>query len=74
MKRETAEAAIFACVGLVDATVSEAGAMAKAARHCAEAGQVERAFQIALDIEPLLHEANSLLQAAAVIKRQIGPL
>ena len=73
MKREIAEAAVIACIELISSTVSEADAMAKAARHCAEAGQGERAFQIALDLEPLLDDANSLLQAAAVIRRRIAP-
>ena len=73
MKREIAEAAVVACIKIVSSTVGEADAIAKAARHCAEAGQSDRAFQIALDIEPLLDEANSLLQAAAVIRRRIDP-
>ena len=50
MKRETASAAISACIGLTDAARSEA-----------------------LDIEPLLNEADSLLQAAAAIRRCVDP-
>ena len=73
MKREIEEAAVVACIELISSTVGEANAMATAARHCAEAGQSEHAFRIALDLEPLLDEANSLLQAAAVIRRQIDP-
>lgn len=73
MKREVAEAAVTACIELISSAVGEADAAAKAARQCADAGQSERAFKIALEIEPLLCEANSLLQVAAVIRRQIDP-
>ena len=73
MKREVAEATEFACIELTSSTVGEPNAMATAARRCAEAGQSEQAFRIALDLEPLLHEADSPLQAVTVIRRQIGP-
>ena len=70
MKREAAEPAIKACIDLVGSLVSEAESLTRAARMCAADGKIEQAFQIALDVEPLLHEANSLVQAAGVIRRR----
>jgi hypothetical protein len=70
MKREIAEPAIKACIDLIGSVVVEAEALTRAAKTCAAAGEIERAFQIVLDVEPLLNEANSLLQAAGVIRRR----
>lgn len=71
MKRDVAESALKACIDLMGKAVGEIDGLMKAAKACVEAGQVERAFHVALDIEPILSEANYLLQAAAVIRRQI---
>jgi hypothetical protein len=73
MEHDTAEPAVKTCIDVISAVLSEADALAKAAKQCAAAGNMEGAFQIALDVEPLLHEANSLVQAAAVIRRRIAP-
>ena len=70
MKRDLAEPAIKACIDMIGSLVGEADALARAAKTCASSGEVERAFQIALDVEPLLGEANALLQAAGVIRRR----
>jgi hypothetical protein len=41
--------------------------IAKAADACAGAGNAEKGVQVALDVEPLLHEATRLLDAATLI-------
>lgn len=43
--------------------------VSRASVCCLDAGDTERAFNISLDVEPLLAEANSLLQAASKIRR-----
>jgi hypothetical protein len=49
--------------------LEEASAIAKAATTCAEAGNQEQAILIALDIEQLVYEVNTLLNAASLINR-----
>lgn len=73
MKRGITELAATACIDLISLVASEAGALAKAAQHCAETRNARSAVLNALDLEPLLDEANSFLQAAAVIRRRIDP-
>ena len=51
------------------AQIGKAHTIAKAVDLCAKDAQVETAFEIALDLEVLLHDANHLLQAAAVLNR-----
>jgi hypothetical protein len=53
--------------------LSEAHSIAKAAELCAHDGWPTRALQICLDIEPLIHDANHLLQAAAAMNRNRRP-
>ncbi len=53
--------------------LSEAHSVAKAAEVCAQDGWPTRALQICLDIEPLIHDANHLLQAAAAMNRSRRP-
>ena len=51
--------------------LAEAHSIAKAAELCAHDGWHTRALQISLDIEPLLHDADHLLQAAAALNRNV---
>ena len=52
--------------------LGEAHSIAKAAELCARDGWPTRALRICLDIEPLIHDANHLLQAAAALNRTRG--
>ena len=61
--------AVVQILGEVSSQIGEAHSIAKAADLCAKDGQVERALEISLDLEVLLHDANHLLQAAAVLNR-----
>jgi len=44
-------------------------AIAKAANACAEAGNPQKAIEIALDIEQLINDAETLLNAASLLNR-----
>jgi hypothetical protein len=46
-----------------------ATSIAKAAETCAESGSAQKAIEIALDIEQLIYEVNTLLNAASMINR-----
>ena len=43
--------------------------IARAAQACADAGHVERGIEVALDIEPLVYEVSTFLNAASLINR-----
>ena len=49
--------------------LEEASRIAKAADACGAAGNPDKGVQVALDVEPLLHDAASLLDAATMINR-----
>ena len=49
--------------------LDRAAGIAKAAETCAEAGNIEKAIEIALDVEQLIYEVNTLLNAASLINR-----
>jgi hypothetical protein len=49
--------------------LEQAASIAKAAETCAEAGNVEKGIEIALDIEQLIYEVNTFLNAASLINR-----
>lgn len=70
MSHSNMGSAITRILGEMCSQIGEAHSTARAADLCAKDDQVERAFEIALDIEELLHSANHLLQAAAILRRQ----
>ena len=49
----------------LDETVS----IAKAAEACADSGNIQKGVEIALDVEQLLYEVNTFLNAASLIHR-----
>ena len=51
--------------------LEEALSIAKAAESCARDGSVDRAVQILMDFEGLVHEARELFKAALTIKRNL---
>jgi hypothetical protein len=51
------------------ARLDEASGIAKAAEACGAAGNAAKGVQVALDVEPLLHDANRLLDAATMVKQ-----
>jgi hypothetical protein len=51
--------------------LEEALSIAKAAESCARDGSTDRAVQILMDFESLMHEARDLFKAALTIKRNL---
>ncbi len=49
--------------------LERAASIAKAAEACADAGNVEKGIEIALDVEELIYEVNTFLNAASMINR-----
>ncbi len=49
--------------------LDQAAGIAKAAEACAEAGNIAKAIEIALDVEQLLYEVTTFLNAASMINR-----
>jgi hypothetical protein len=48
---------------------TKAASIAKAAQACADAGNTKQGIAIALDVEQLVYEVNTLLNAASLINR-----
>lgn len=51
------------------ALVAKANGLATAAKNCCEAGDYDAGFRIALEFEPYLHDANSLISAVSTLRR-----
>ena len=49
--------------------LDEAASIAQAADACAGAGNIPKGIEIALDVEQLLYEVNTFLNAASLIHR-----
>lgn len=73
MVPELADAAVKACIESMSELLEEAASLGRATKACTDAGNVDSAFKITLDIEPLLHEANYLIQAASTVRRRGRP-
>jgi hypothetical protein len=69
MDPETVKFAISDMLKSMRTRLDDASAIAKAATACAESGNHEQAVIIALDIEQLIYEVNTLLNAASLINR-----
>ena len=64
----TEETEITALVGRMRAALAEALSITKAAEVCAKEGWERRALDLRQDIEPLIHDAKSLLHAATILE------
>jgi hypothetical protein len=49
--------------------LDQATSIAKAAEACTESGNPAKAIEIALDLEQLIYEVNTLINAATMFKR-----
>jgi hypothetical protein len=56
-------------LGQIRERLEMAASLAKAAQACADAGNVAKAVEIALDVEQPMYEATTLLNAASPINR-----
>jgi hypothetical protein len=69
LPRETIETTIRVYLSQMRERLDEAAGLAKAAETCADAGGVQKGIEIALDVEQLLYEVNTFLNAASMIHR-----
>jgi hypothetical protein len=69
MDAKTLEIAIKAHLREIRTRLDEAAGIAKAANTCAEAGNIAKAVEIALDLEQILYEVNTFLNAASLVHR-----
>lgn len=58
------------CLRAMFERVTECGDQARAARKLLALGRVDEAMNIAYEIEPLLYEANHLMQSASLLRRE----
>jgi hypothetical protein len=69
----TTDTIVKTCLNAMHEAIKEAASSSIAAMACIEAGNHRRAFEIALDIEPLLNDANMMLQACSILRRWMNP-
>ena len=69
MDARMVEAALKLHVRGMRERLDQAAGIAKAAETCAEAGNIEKAIEIALDVEQLIYEVNTFLNAASLMNR-----
>jgi hypothetical protein len=69
MDAEIVEATLKMHVKEMCERLDRAASIGKAAEACADAGNIEKAIEIALDVEQLIYEVNTFLNAASMINR-----
>ncbi len=69
MDPETIEITIKAYLTEMRARLEKAVSIARAAEACAVSGNVEKGVEVALDVEELIYEVNTFLNAASMINR-----
>ena len=69
LPRETVETTVKVYLSQMRARLDEAASIAKAAETCADAGNISMGIEIPLDVEQLLYEVNTFLNAASLINR-----
>jgi hypothetical protein len=66
---ETIEITIRAYLKQMRERLEQAVGIARAAQACADAGQVEKGIEVALDVEQLVYEISTCLNAASMVNR-----
>jgi hypothetical protein len=69
MDSQKLEIAIKAALTEMRDRLQKAASIARVAEACADAGSIEKAVQIALELEELIYEVNAFLNAASMISR-----
>jgi hypothetical protein len=69
MDAKTLDITIKAHLKEMRGRLDEAAGIAKAAEMCAEAGNIPKAIEIALDLEQTLYEVNTFLNAVSMMHR-----
>lgn len=69
MDNQTIEVTMKACLQQIHERLDKAASIAKAAEACSDAGNIEKAIEIVLDVEQPVYEVTALLNAASLINR-----
>lgn len=69
MTPDVLKAAIDDMLKSMSERLADASSLAKAAATCAESGNQDQAITIALDIEQLVYEVSTLLNAVSLMNR-----
>jgi hypothetical protein len=69
MDSKVLEIAIEAHLKEMSGRLEEAAGIARAADACADTGNLPKAIEIALDLEQILYEVNTFLNAASMMHR-----
>ncbi len=69
MDAQLVETTIKAYLAEIRRRLDRAAGIGRAADACAGAGFYEKGLEVALDMEQLLYEATTLLNAASLVKR-----
>ena len=73
MTPEIADVVITAFLKEIGRLLDEAVSIAKAAEACADAGNPKQAVEIAMDVEPMVSDANTLFGATTLVQRSFKP-
>ena len=73
MDEEALDSALILQLALMRERLDQAAGLGQAAEVCAKAGNTRKAIEIALDIEQLTYEVNTLLNAASLMNRICRP-
>lgn len=73
MDRQTFGLSIRTFLRVMRQRLDEAAGLAKAAEACADADSHDKAVEITHDIEPLLYDVTTLLNAASLMRRILNP-
>jgi len=63
------EATLKAHIAEMRQRLDQAAGIIKAAEACAESGNIEKAVEIVLDVEQLIYEVSTFLNAASLMNR-----
>lgn len=69
MDPTTLDTVLLSHLALMRVRLDEASSLGQAAEACATAGNIRKAIEIALDVEQLTYEVNTLLNAASLMNR-----
>ncbi len=69
MDEKIVDATLKFHIGEMRERLDRAASIARATETCATAGNIEKAIKIALNVEQLIYEVNTLLNAVSMINR-----
>jgi hypothetical protein len=69
---EIADVVIIDFLKTMSQKLDEAGQIAKAAETALQADNLQQAVEIIMDVEPLMFDANTLLNGACLLKLHFG--